>query len=142
MPLSDVACRNAKPREKAYKLADFDGMYLEILPSEGKYWRMKYRFAGKEKRLAIGVYPEISLAEAREIRDEARKHLRAGMDPTFAKQEQKRIIKLNSENTFKLIAIEWHEHNKERWSENHNSTILRRLNGDIFRLLAICQSKI
>lgn len=79
MPLSDVACRNAKPREKAYKLSDFDGMYLEILPSGGKYWRMKYRFAGKEKRLAIGVYPEISLAEAREIRDEARKQLRAGM---------------------------------------------------------------
>lgn len=132
MPLTELTCKNAKPRDKAYKLADGGGMYLEILPAGGKYWRMKYRHLGKEKRLAIGVYPEISLMEARSIREEARRTLRAGEDPSFAKQEHRRILKLNAENTFEAIAREWHQHNKDHWSENHSSTIIRRLEGDIF----------
>lgn len=132
MSLTELACKNAKPREKAYKLTDGDGMYLEVLPAGGKYWRMKYRYLSKEKRLAIGVYPEIGLAEARSIREEARRKLRAGEDPSFAKQEQKRILKLNAENTFEAIAREWHQHQKDRWSENHASTIIRRLEGDVF----------
>lgn len=132
MPLTELACKNAKPKDKAHKLTDGDGMYLEILPAGGKYWRMKYRYLGKEKRLAIGVYPEIGLAEARSIREEARRKLRAGEDPSFAKQEQRRILKLNAENTFEAIAREWHQHQKDRWSENHASTIIRRLEGDVF----------
>jgi hypothetical protein len=85
MPLTDVACRTAKPGSKSRKIADGGGLYLEVMPSGSKYWRLKYRYAGKEKRLAIGVYPEVTLGEARDKRDEARKLLSAGTDPSEAK---------------------------------------------------------
>lgn len=78
----------AKPREKAYKLADGAGLYLEVVPSGSRYWRMKYRFNGKEKRMAFGVYPAVSLAQARALRDEAKKKLAEGIDPSFAKKEK------------------------------------------------------
>jgi hypothetical protein len=79
--LTVLECKNAKPKEKAYRLADGLGMYLEITPPGGKYWRLKYRFAGKEKRLALGVFPEVSPAEARSERDKARKLLGDNIDP-------------------------------------------------------------
>ena len=132
MPLTDTKCRNAKPKKKPYKLADGHGLYLEVTPKGGKYWRMKYRYAAKEKRMAFGVYPEVSLAEAREARAEARKLLAQGKDPSFFKHEQKRLIALNAQNTFEAVAIEWHEHNKERWSDNHMRTVMRRLKRDVF----------
>lgn len=80
MPLTDVTIRKASPREKPYRLADGGGMYLEVSPTGGKYWRFKYRFAGKEKRLALGVYPDVPLSTAREKRDEARKTFAGGVD--------------------------------------------------------------
>ena len=89
MPLSDAALRNAKPKDKPYKLADGDGLYLLIKPDGGRYWRLKYRFAGKEKVLALGVYPEVTLAEAREARDEARRLLKRGTDPSAERKERK-----------------------------------------------------
>ena len=81
MPLTDTAIRNAKPRGKSYKLADGAGLYLEVMPNGSRYWRMRYRIAGKDTRLAFGVYPEVSLAEARARRDDARRALREGCDP-------------------------------------------------------------
>jgi hypothetical protein len=92
MPLSDKAIQAAKPLPASYKLADGEGMYLEVMPTGSKYWRLKYRFAGKEKRLALGVYPETSLAHAREKRLAARKLLAAGTDPSATKQEAKRNL--------------------------------------------------
>src|SRR5476651_771007 len=87
MPLTDVAVRTAKPQRKPYKMTDGEGMYLYIVPSGGKYWRFQYRYAGKQKMLALGVYPEISLADARERRIQARKTLAAGNDPAETKKE-------------------------------------------------------
>jgi hypothetical protein len=82
MPLTDTTCKNAKPTDKQYKLADSKGLYLLIKPNGGKYWRLKYRHAGKEKMLAFGVYPEVSLKEARDKCDESRKLIRDGIPPS------------------------------------------------------------
>lgn len=89
-PLTEMQVRKAKPAEKSYRLADGKGLYLEVMPNGSKYWRMKYRFDGKEKRAAFGVYPEVSLAEARQACIAARKLLAAGTDPTEQKREIKR----------------------------------------------------
>lgn len=132
MPLTDTACRSFKPKEKPYKKADSNGLYLEIMPNGSKYWRLKYRYANKEKRLAIGVYPEISLTEARSKREAARSQLRDGVDPSQAKQQFKHQILTNAENNFEAIAREWHEHQNERWSKKHAEEILFRLEKDVF----------
>lgn len=89
MPLTDTAIRNAKPADKPVRLFDGGGLYLEIAPSGGKWWRLKYRFGGKEKRYSLGVYPEVPLATARKKRDEAREKLAAGIDPGEAKKAEK-----------------------------------------------------
>jgi integrase len=135
MHLTNTACKNAKAAAKAYKLSDGGGMYLEIIPSGGKYWRLKYRFADKEKRLALGVYPHVTLAEARERRETAKKQLSNGIDPSFAKQEHKRQNAINAENTFEAVGREWHEHQKARWSPAHATDILYRLEKDVFPIL-------
>ncbi len=132
MKLNHRQCESAKAKDKAYKLSDGMGMYLEVMPSESKYWRMKYRFNGKEKRLAIGVFPETTLSEARDKRDEARKLIKDGFDPSFEKQEKKRISKLNAENSFEALAREWHEHYKPRWSESYAKEVLYRMERDVF----------
>src|SRR6202166_476915 len=100
MPLSDTAVRMAKPRPKSYRLSDSNGLYLEVAPSGSRYWRLKYHFGGKEKRLALGVYPHVSLADAREWSRQARKLLASGIDPVEAKKESKRLTIRKQENTF------------------------------------------
>ncbi|SPA46775.1 tyrosine-type recombinase/integrase [Cupriavidus taiwanensis] len=132
MPLTDTAARNAAPREKPYRLADGSGMYLEISPAGGKYWRLKYRFAGKEKRLALGVYPEVTLAEARKRRERAREKLAAGIDPSEVKRAEKRTLRLNAENSFEAVAREWHVKYAPTWSDNHGARLMRRLEVDAF----------
>ncbi|MGP2869905.1 integrase arm-type DNA-binding domain-containing protein [Serratia marcescens] len=122
----------AKPREKAYKLADGAGLYLEVVPSGSRYWRMKYRFNGKEKRMAFGVYPAVSLAQARALRDEAKKKLAEGIDPSFAKKEEKLVRDVQLNNTFQTVALEWHGTKVGRWSEGYASDILEAFNKDIF----------
>ncbi|AOP42273.2 tyrosine-type recombinase/integrase [Edwardsiella piscicida] len=122
----------AKPREKAYKLADGAGLYLEVVPSGSRYWRMKYRFNGKEKRMAFGVYPAVSLAQARALRDEAKKKLAEGIDPSFAKKEEKLVRDVQLNNTFQSVALEWHGTKVSRWSEGYASDILEAFNKDIF----------
>lgn len=135
MHLTNTACKNAKPADKPYRLADGGGMYLEVMPNGSRYWRLKYRFADKEKRLAFGVYPQVSLAEARECREAAKKQLAGGIDPSIAKQENKRQNAMNAENTFEAVAREWHEHQKARWSPAHATDILYRLEKDVFPIL-------
>lgn len=132
MPLTAKTCDNAKPTAKAYKLADGGGLYLEVMPTGAKYWRCKYRFMSKEKRLAFGVYPEVSLAEARKKRENARKLLAEGTDPAFAKKEHKRQAKLTAATTFEAVAIEWASHQAERWSDDHGERIIGRLRADMF----------
>lgn len=116
-PLTDVAARNAKPREKPYKLAAGGGLYLEVMPAGARYWRLKYRFAGREKRLAIGVYPEVSLKVAATERDNARALLRSGRDPSADKQAGKLRAKLSADNSFESIAREWLDVKAHGWTE-------------------------
>lgn len=132
MKLTDTACKNAKPKEKPYKKGDGGGLYLLVNPDGSKYWRMKYRFLAKEKLLAFGTYPLISLADAREEREKAKKLLAGGIDPATARKDEKKKIVRNAQNTFKAVALEWHENQKGRWSENHANNVLHRLERDIF----------
>ena len=132
MSLTDLICRTVKCKERAFKLADSNGLYLEIMPNGSKYWRYKYRFNKKEKRLAIGVYPLVTLAEARVIRDEAKKALSNNIDPSDAKRDKRRAAYRNAEVTFKAIAIEWHNNQKERLSSKYFKNVLCRLEADIF----------
>jgi integrase len=125
--LSDAKVRNAKPRPKPYKIADGEGLFLLILPTGGKYWRLKYFFAGKEKLLAIGVYPEITLSDARERRAQARKLLAAGKDPADAKREAKRLAVFKNANSFEAVAREWFEKRKHEWAPVTADAALHRL---------------
>jgi integrase len=132
MPLTDVAIRAAKPREKAYKLADSQGLYLEVMPGGAKYWRLKYRIDGREKRLAIGVYPAVSLLAARKARDAAKDQLREGLDPGHEKKMAKLQRSLERENSFEAVAREWHENKKSAWTERHAKRILTLLERELF----------
>lgn len=111
--LTDVAARNAKPKDKPYKLAAGGGLYLEVMPNGSKYWRMKYRFAGREKRLAVGVYPEVTLREATVRRDQARADLRDGRDPSAEKRVAKQRQKVAHANSFEAVAREWLKHRQD-----------------------------
>lgn len=132
MKLNARQVDTAKPREKAYQLADGAGLYPEVVPSGSRYWRMKYRFNGKEKRLAFGVYPAVSLAQARALRDEAKKKLAEGIDPSFSKKEEKLVRDVRLHNTFQAVALEWHGTKVSRWSEGYASDIIEAFNKDIF----------
>lgn len=132
MPLTDTTIRNTKPAEKPTKLFDGGGLFLLITPAGQRYWRLKYRAAGKEKLLALGVYPEVTLATARRKRDEARDKLAAGIDPGTAKKAEKRTQRLSAENSFEAVAREWHAKYAASWSESHGARILRRLEVDAF----------
>lgn len=137
MPLTDTACRNAKcPADKQRaRYFDAEGLYLEVLPSGGKYWRLKYRYGGKEKRLGLGVYDAVSLKEARAGRDKARALLASGQDPSAARQEAKLALRVAADNSFEVIARAWHAHWKETRSESHVDYVLRRLEADVFPAL-------
>lgn len=132
MKLNARQVDTAKPREKAYQLADGAGLYPEVVPSGSRYWRMKYRFNGKEKRLDFSVYPAVSLAQARALRDEAKKKLAEGIDPSFAKKEEKLVRDVRLHNTFQAVALEWHGTKVSRWSEGYASDIIEAFNKDIF----------
>ncbi|KAB7683162.1 tyrosine-type recombinase/integrase [Plesiomonas shigelloides] len=132
MALTDIKIKTAKPKDKPYKLADGEGMYLLVNTNGAKYWRMKYRIAGKEKILAIGIYPDISLADARAKRMEARKILASGGDPSEAKKEEKLALQINLENTFEAIAREWHNSKSDRWSLRYRDEIIDTFEKDIF----------
>jgi integrase len=130
MPLTDVGIRSAKPQAKTYKLFDGGGLYLEVSPAGGKWWRWKYRFGGKEKRLSFGVYPDVSLKSACGKHVAARQQLAAGIDPGQARKAGK-IAQAGAES-FEAIAREWHAKFSPGWAASHGDRILRRLDKDIF----------
>ena len=132
MPLTDFAIRKAKSTEKPQKLADSGGMYLLVHPNGSKYWRLKYRFGGREKTLALGIYPHISLADARERRDHAKKLLANDTDPGELKQAKKLEAKQLSANTFEAVAREWHEKQSVKWVPKNTARTLSLLDRNIF----------
>lgn len=129
-PLCDLQIRQAKPREKPYKLFDGGGLFLEISPAGGKLWRLKYRFGGSEKKLSLGAFPAISLADARQRRDEIRTMVAKGIDPTAARKIEK--IAQIGEGTFEAVAREWHKKHAPRWATSHAVKIIRRLELEVF----------
>lgn len=135
MPLTDTAAKQAKPKDKTYRLSDEKGMYLEVTPKGQKYWRMKYRIGGKEKRLSIGVYPATPLKKARQLREQARQHLSNGVDPSALKQVTKLTNITAAANSFKLVALEWFSKQKPIWAENHWSKVERMMERDLFPYL-------
>lgn len=129
MPLSDTTCKNAKPKEKQYKLADEKGLYLLIHPNGSKYFRMKYRIDGKEKVLALGVYPDISLKDARTKRDKAKEQLANGTDPGAIRKAER---KGGAGNTLEDVAREFMKANQAKWSKSHYKRIDEVFNRDVF----------
>ena len=132
MPLTATKIRNAKPGPKPVKLFDERGLYLEVSPAGGKWWRLKYRFGGKEKRLSLGVYPDVGLKGARDRRDEARKLVAAGVDPSENRKAVKSARAQRQANSFEAVAREWFARHNPTWAPNHGDRILRRFERDIF----------
>ncbi|RQS53462.1 phage integrase central domain-containing protein [Burkholderia sp. Bp8986] len=132
MPLTDAEIRKAKPGEKPIRLFDGGGLYLEISTAGGKWWRLKYRFGGKEKRISLGVYPDIGLKDARERRDAAKKLLANGVDPGEAKKAKKAANLERAANSFEVIAREWFAKYAPAWAASHADKIIQRLERDVF----------
>ena len=131
LPLSESQVAAAEVKGKDYKLSDGFGLYLLVTSTGSKLWRFQYRFSRKQKLLALGVYPEVSLADAREKRDEARKHLADGLDPSKLKKKQKNP----DDRRFETVAREWHARFKSQWSDDHAAHILSRLEYDVFPVI-------
>lgn len=130
MALTDTKVRAAKPEAKEYSLVDGDGMFLLVHPNGSKYWRFRFRFGGKQHLMAFGVYPETSLADARQKREEARKLVAAGVDP----REHKRAVKEEQAKeviTFESVARDWHASN-QKWSKSHSGRVLKSLEDNLF----------
>ena len=132
MPLNTLRAKQAKSKEKDYKIGDEKGLYLLVKKSGAKYWRMKYRLAGKEKLLALGVFPDISLKEARERRDEARKLLEENIDPSQAKRKNKASIENVTQSIFKIVANEWYDKQNSQWSDSHSKRVKAALERDLY----------
>ena len=130
--LSDTQVKTTKPKEKDYKLSDGYGLYLLVTPSGGKLWRFQYRFNDKQKLLALGSYPAITLADARKRREDARKLLANGVDPSEIKKAQKSATVSENENSFEIVAREWHAKFTPTWAPAHAKTTIDRLTRDVF----------
>ncbi|MBD5646513.1 MAG: integrase arm-type DNA-binding domain-containing protein [Desulfovibrio sp.] len=133
--LTDTAIRAAKPKEKRYKLADGEGLYIEVAPTGGKWWRIKYRFGGKEKRLSLGVYPAVGLKEARSRAGEIKELLRRGIDPGEERKAAKAeaaAVEIARGQTFEAVAREWHSKKSPGWTPRYSRQILNRLEASIF----------
>ncbi|MFG1293746.1 tyrosine-type recombinase/integrase [Xanthobacter versatilis] len=135
MPLTDTAVRNAKGKEKPYKLSDGGWLFLLVNPDGKRYWRASYRFAGKQKTLALGPYPAVSLADARKQRDTLKEHLAQGIDPSEAKKADKRAAALNSSRTFEAIGREWFALKLPGWVPSYSDRLMSRLEADVFPAL-------
>ena len=132
MPLTNTTIKNARPAPKTLKLYDERGLYLEVSPRGGKWWRFKYRFNGKENRLSLGVYPDVPLKSARDSRDEARNLLAEGIDPSQNRKARKAAKMEATGNSFEVVAREWFTQHSQNLSGDHAKRILRRLERDIF----------
>lgn len=132
MPLTDTAIRKAVPAAKPRRLFDGGGLYLEVAPSGGKWWRFKYRIDGKEKRLSLGVYPAVSLKDARARREESRRLVAQSIDPSANRKAARSARANRSSNSFEAVAREWFAKFEPNWAANHSERILRRLENDVF----------
>ena len=132
MPLADVAIRQAKPRDKPRKLYDSRGLYLEIAPRGTKAWRFKYRFSDKEKRISLGIYPEVSLKLARRRRDDARKLLARGIDPSAYRKAQKQAKRQSDRDSFEAVARGWLAMHSPNWTTRHADRVRSQLERDVF----------
>ena len=132
VPLSEIQISKAKADSKEYKLFDGGGLFLLVTPTGGKLWHLKYRYNGKEKKLTFGAYPTISLSDARQRREDARKLLANGVDPSEIKKAQKASKISDAENSFEVVARAWHSGKVEGWAESHAKTTLERLQKNIF----------
>jgi len=136
MSLTDIKAKNAKPLEKEYKLTDGFGMFLRVTPKGSKYWQMAYRFEGKQKLFSIGVYPAVSLSDARQRRDEARRLLAQGIDPNAKKQAEAKELKAKRDNTrsFRTVAKAWFA-TKTKWSDDYGDAVWKRLETYVFPVI-------
>ena len=132
MPLTDTAIRNAKPGEKPAKIFDERGLFLLVTPTGGKWWRLRYKFDGKEKLLSLGTYPDTGLKDARTRRDDARKLLADGIDPGENRKAVKAARQERAANSFEVVAREWYAKQAPNWAEHHGDRIIRRFERDIF----------
>lgn len=135
MALTDTAIRSAKPQDKPGKLFDGGGLFLLVTPNGGKWWRLKYRFGGKEKLLSLGVYPAISLKEARKRREEAKEQIALGIDPGANRKAIKEAVRAEVNNSFEIVGREWHGKQKDSWVKSHGDKILARFVNDIFPII-------
>ncbi|MGH8629214.1 MAG: tyrosine-type recombinase/integrase, partial [Burkholderiales bacterium] len=135
MSLTDKAIRAAKHTDKPVRLFDGGGLYLELAPNGGKWWRLKYRFNGKEKRLSLGVYPHVALKQARERRDDAKRLLAKGVDPSEQRKAEKAIITERAANSFEAVAREWIASFSKKWDEGYSDKLLKRLEHNVFPYL-------
>ncbi|OUR63489.1 integrase [Methylophaga sp. 42_25_T18] len=141
MPLTDIKVKSLKAgikpdgtaTDKPYKITDEKGLYIEVTPKGGKRWRFKYRFGGKEKLLSLGIYPEITLKEARNRRNTHRRQVAEGIDPSDLRKAEKQS--LGAKNSFEAVAREWHNKFSANWSESHSTRTLTRLEQNVFPLL-------
>jgi len=132
MNLTAQTIKNSKPAIKTRKLFDGGGLYLEVSPKGRKWWRLKYRFGGKEKKLSLGVYPDVTLKDARDRRYQARKLLDDGIDPSEHRRSIREEIRTQAANTFELVAREWFSGHEPTWAISHSSKVMGRLEKNIF----------
>jgi integrase len=127
VPLNYLQCESANPQSKPYRLPDGGGLYLQIMPKGGKYWQYRYHYQNKQRCLSLGNYPATTLAEARAALNAAKEHLKQGIDPILKRREEKQLARYHAAQDFKAIATEWHQQNKDSWTERHANYVLRRL---------------
>ena len=132
MALTAIEVKNAKASNKPRKLSDGGGMFLLVQPNGAKYWKLSYRYGGKQKTLALGVFPDTSLSDARNKREEARRLIAGGIDPSAAKQDKKAAMVALINSSFEVVAREWLGKHSPNWKEAYTRTVLSRLNNDLF----------
>jgi hypothetical protein len=135
MALDALTVKASKPKEKRYRLYDANSLYLEITPKGGKLWRLKYRYAGKEKLLSLGAFPNISLKNARVLKNDAKKQLANDLDPGELKKELKQSKLAAAQNNFEAITREWIYKNRNKWSKSNTAHVISRFERDVFPLI-------
>lgn len=135
MALTDAAIRKTAPQARAFKKSDGEGLYMQFTPTGSKRWRLDYQYNGKRKTISLGIYPRVSLKEAREARDDAKRQLLNGLDPSAQRQANKQREAQAAGNAFEAVAREWHDKYSVRWADSHSIKIIRRLELDVFPIL-------